>query len=180
MNDPRTASTVGGLTGHWRSDMRDHTPDTVPVQYHPETGKFTKAGNPEAEVGWVAANGYRYLWVDGKCKLAHRLAWLITTGDEPAGQIDHINGDRLDNRISNLRVASRSENGQNRGIQANNTSGYVGVSWHKANAMWWAGIKLNGKRKSLGYFHDPAEASAAYLDAKRRMHPAWASGLGAQ
>lgn len=76
--------------------------------------------------------------------------------------IDHKNCDRLDNRRSNLRFASKADNQRNKPRQKNNTSGFKGVSWHSHNKMWVAKLHINRKRVHLGYFKDPAEASKAY------------------
>jgi hypothetical protein len=91
----------------------------------------------------------------------------------PAGrEIDHINGNGLDNRRSNLRVVTRSENMQNqRKARADNkSSGLLGVSWHKPGRNWTAQITIAGKRTHLGIFDTSSEAHAAYLSAKRNLH----------
>lgn len=78
---------------------------------------------------------------------------------------DHINRNPLDNRRGNLRIATRSQNGANTKLNANNTSGYKGVSFHKGNGKWQAQIKVNQHKKALGYFNTPEEASDAYREA---------------
>jgi HNH endonuclease/AP2 domain len=89
----------------------------------------------------------------------HRVVLELKPGDP---EVDHINGNRLDNRRSNLRVASHSENEQNRhGLSANNTSGYRGVTWNKRARKWSARAKLNGHSHFLGYFDTPEEANDA-------------------
>ncbi len=84
--------------------------------------------------------------------------------------VDHINGNTLDNRRCNLRVCSKSENGRNRGAQANNTSGYKGVHWNKEKKRWMSFIHVDGKFKHLGYFDTPEEAAHAYDDKARELH----------
>lgn len=147
------------------------------LAYDPDTGVFTwkvrtsNRAHLGAEAGRVGANGYRYLGLDGSLHLAHRLAWLYVHGVWPADMIDHIDGDRLNNRIANLRPADMRRNQQNRkGPQANNRSGLLGVSWSKQARKWHAQISDAGQSHHLGYFACPEEAHAAYLDAKRRLH----------
>ena len=104
------------------------------------------------------SDGYVYITHDGKRLLAHRIAWIKLTGGVPEGQMDHINMVRSDNRASNLRLASVTENNRNRTRQANNTSGYK------------AKICANKKRISLGYFADAATAAQAYQKAVGEHH----------
>lgn len=87
----------------------------------------------------------------------HRLIWFYMTGEWP-DIIDHINGNRSDNRWCNLRNVTQFENMKNRKICSNNTSGCMGVIWHKRARKWEASIRVNSKRKSLGYFDAKEEA----------------------
>jgi hypothetical protein len=87
--------------------------------------------------------------------------------------VDHVNMNRADNRRCNLRPCNRSDNGANRHMLKNNTSGYKGVSWHKHSGKYIAKIRKNGVVKSLGYFHDPLAASHAYLAAASEIHGAF-------
>ena len=114
--------------------------------------------------------GHRYVHFDGKVYKEHRLAWLLHYKEWPNGEIDHINGNGFDNRISNLRVVSRHGNMQNMTKpNALNRSGCMGAS--KNYKRWRARIKVYGKTIHLGYFDTPEEASAAYVKAKRTLHP---------
>lgn len=137
--------------------------------YNPATGDFCKAGKP---VGYITGPGYVYLSIDGKSRLAHRLAWLYVHGEFPKHQIDHINGVRTDNRIDNLRdVAPRVNNENRRRVRSDNKSSRMtGVSWHVHSAKWRARIWQKGTEHRLGLFDTPEDASAAYLEAKRRLH----------
>ena len=92
------------------------------------------------------------------------------TGKWPENDIDHINVARGDNRFSNLREATRSENLRNRGAQKNNTSGFKGVSWQKSSRKWDARINIHGKVVHLGYFDDPEDAYQAYCQAAKELH----------
>lgn len=120
-------------------------------------------------VGCPGSHTYLSVWVDGKNYLRHRLIFLWHNGFMPE-QVDHIDLNRSNNRIENLRAANRSGNGANRGRYANNKSGYKGVCWFKPARKWHAQIKLNGKVHHLGYFDDPAVAHEAYKEAANRMH----------
>ena len=147
------------------------------LHYDPETGVFTwqKKRNCRVKLGGVAGsiynNGYRVIGVDRKYRLAHRLAWLYVHGEMPAGEIDHINGDRTDNRIANLRDVSKSVNNQNKKhAMSNNTSGLLGACWDSYNHQWKAQIGLNGKQYKIGVFDSAESAHAAYLAAKRKLH----------
>lgn len=84
--------------------------------------------------------------------------------------IDHINGDGLDNRRENLRIATNSQNGMNQRIRSDNVSGYKGVSWNRALSKWRCQIRVQGKTKHLGYFTDPVEAASVYDREARSLH----------
>lgn len=135
--------------------------------YNEHTGNFfRKVGRKGAGfVGTVAgspSNGYLTIMIDGKNYRCHRLAWLYVHGEFPEGHLDHINQNKTDNRISNLRVATKKQNAENTGIQSNNKSGYRGVFWNSQKSKWHAKIKHHGKTTHLGFFDDPVLASIAY------------------
>lgn len=103
--------------------------------------------------GSMHKTGYRHItWLNKPMK-AHRLIFLLHHGYLPQ-EVDHINGDRSDNRIENLRAANRSENQCNRGALASNTSGHPGVSWHKKSKAWVVRVMKDGKQNLIGYFKD--------------------------
>lgn len=148
------------------------------LKYENDTGRFvwiTGSRNRFRKVGGEAGTinrwGYRAISFGGKYLMAHRLAWLYTNGEWPINEIDHINGDRLDNRIENLRDVSRSINAQNiRSARCDSESKALGVSWSKCKRKWIASIVTNGKQKYLGSFAAMEDASEAYLAAKRVVH----------
>ena len=108
--------------------------------------------------------------IDEREYSAHRLAWLYVHGAWPTGQIDHINGDRGDNRISNLRDVTPALNTQNqrRAARSNKSSGLLGVTANRGR--WLAQISIGGKSRNLGRYATPEEAHAVYVAAKRVLH----------
>jgi len=123
---------------------------------------FTRVGHWGYRLGSIFNRGYR----------AHRVAWAIFYGEWPQ-EIDHINHNRADNRISNLRSVSHQENNQNRGRHRNNTSGVTGVEWNAAEGKWQARITIGGKARRLGLFVHFSDAVAARLGAEKEhgFHP---------
>ncbi len=100
-----------------------------------------------------------------------RLVWVYVYGIDPAElEIDHINGNRADDRIQNLRLATRAEQQWNVGKTQRNTSGYKGVSFYKRLNKWRADIRVEGKQKNLGYFATAKEANTAYQEAAKKLH----------
>jgi hypothetical protein len=152
------------------------------LDYEPGTGRFI--WKVDRRCGWYAAGrvhvragteagthsgGYRLIGVDGTQYLAHRLAVLIVRGRWPPEDVDHLNGDRDDNRWANLRECTRQVNAQNlRKARSNNRTGVLGVI--PSGDRWVARITVNRRRLHLGCFSTPAEAHAAYIHAKRRLH----------
>lgn len=140
------------------------------LNYDPETGRFSRNGRI---IGFVVPpKNYMRVHVDGRQWLAHRLAWLYMHGEWPDGQVDHINGDKLDNRMSNLRCVTSAQNMQN--IHAaksyNRTSGLLGVCKPARSSKYVAQISVGGVSRSLGNFETAEEAHAVYIEAKRRLH----------
>ena len=148
--------------------------------YDPASGLMVWAKRPShqktqllgREVGSVNMYGYRQFIFRGKNLLTHRIAWLYMTGEWPQSTIDHINGDRLDNRFSNLRLGTPSIQSQNVYVgPTEGKHGYTGVSWSKRNKKWVSRIRVMDQRHELGSFDSPYEAHLAYVDAKKQMHP---------
>lgn len=157
------------------------------VTYDPETGIITWNRREELtrgdkmfnkrfagkECGRINTNGYRVICFHHEGNLhilkSHRLAWMIKYGILPDGDIDHVNRNRTDNRISNLRDVSRSINQRNSSMQRNNTSGVTGVSWHKTKGKWRATACVDGRDRHLGLFVSIQEAAVA-VKAFRAKH----------
>lgn len=116
--------------------------------------------------------GYRQIWIDGTMVNAHRVVWEHVHGAIPSGkEVDHINGQRSDNRIANLRLVTRAENLQNRHApRKNSRSGVKGVIWNEQSQLWRAIIMNRGVRHHLGSFKTIAAAGAAYAKAAAIHH----------
>jgi len=138
------------------------------LEYNPDTGVFTwiKSIGRRVKAGDIAGykdkRGYICIVVKQKKYQAHRLAYLYITGNFPENQIDHINHIRDDNRWTNLRNATMSQNKANTVKQKNNTSGYKGVVWHKRRKKWYARISYMNKDIHVGSYTTPQEAAEAY------------------
>lgn len=142
------------------------------VDYDIATGQFTwrsrqdpqwnglRAGKVAGRLAW---NGYRLITIDYTNYREHHLAWLWVHGEMPQGDIDHIDGDRANNRIGNLRLATRSQNLANKWDRRRNVSGFKGVSASgRKSKPWAAHIKVNGRSAFLGRYETPEAAHAAY------------------
>jgi len=147
--------------------------------YDENTGVFTrnkKTRGKKSGIGNIAGcldkDGYIRIIVRGKPYQAHRLAWLYVYGSFPERCIDHINGQRSDNRISNLRDVDMTTNLQNirKAMSSNKTSGLLGVSRDTNRHLFKAQIQINGKKITIGYYKTPEEAHQAYLVKKREAH----------
>lgn len=138
-------------------------------EYQPETGWLTWKVSPSrntktgSRAGCVHPTGYRSIRIDGMLHREHRLIWLLSYGKDPGKlQVDHINGEKADNRIANLRLATNAENRQNQTrLRSSNTSGVAGVCWNKWAQKWRARIHLSGHFKHLGYFDSLEDAATA-------------------
>jgi hypothetical protein len=145
------------------------------LSYDAETGVFVwrvhhRPKMPGDRAGGFG-HGYIQIRLDGRLYYAHRLAWLYVTGEWPDEQIDHINGDGVDNRFANLRPCSNDENQKNLGLRKTNTSGFSGVRWDKERQKWAAHIRINGKVTQLGRFNSKDEARTAYLVKRAEVNP---------
>jgi hypothetical protein len=118
-----------------------------------------------SKAGSLRNDGYVGIFIKGTYYFAHRIVWEMFNGEIPAGLvIDHIDGDRANNRVENLRLCTFQQNHFNRGKQSNNKSGFKGVSWHRQKQKWVAQIKINGRNKFLGFFTNPVKAYEKYCE----------------
>lgn len=144
------------------------------LEYVPETGALLqKKPRPKVKVGSIAGvvtpYGYRYIQLSGRKYAAHRLVWLIEHGRFPDLELDHIDGNKLNNQIGNLREVNRKQNCENKGVQKNNQLGIRGVSYKPRLRKYVAQIQHNGVNKHLGVFETPHEAQAAYALAAQEL-----------
>ena len=133
---------------------------THALHYDPDTGVFTwvnpskyHAEKKGTEAGWLNDDGYIGIRLNATNYSAHRLAWLYVHGSFPENETDHIDGDRSNNRIDNLRDVTKSVNQRNAKKRSDNKSGICGVHWHKATKKWAAQARVDGKQQHLGLFN---------------------------
>ncbi len=146
------------------------------LHYDPKTGEFfwkeclSNAAPVGSRAGSPDKRGYWYIQINGHLYRANRLAWFYIHGVWPEGHIDHKNRNTSDDRIENLRDATRSQNQANAKRRGDNKSGFKGVSLHKLTGKWSATIQVRGKRKHLGLFPTPESAFSVYIEAARSEH----------
>jgi hypothetical protein len=148
------------ITQERLKSLLTYDPDTGEFRWRAATAIRTKVGSV---AGAISNRGYVRIQIDKRIYPAHRLAWLYTYGEWPKGVVDHINQNKSDNRLDNLRDASLSINARNCKLRKNNSSGYKGVSYWARRRKWAAQIRVEGKNKLLGMFDTAADASAAYV-----------------
>ena len=167
-------------------ELFSYNPDTGQLVYLPRSPKhFVKFGRMTPEkisnrwnTSWankpatsVDGNGYIQVWVSGRVLAGHRVAWALHHGEWPILEIDHINMKRTDNRIQNLRLATRSQNMYNsRGTGKKHPKGV----WKQRHGGFYARISCRGKRIFLGSYETADEAHAAYSKAAQELHKEYA------
>jgi hypothetical protein len=150
------------------------------LDYNPDTGIFTwkvnksKRSNIGDIAGWLDG-GYTKLEINNKPYKAHRLAWLYVYGEMPKNLIDHVNNDRSDNKISNLREATYQQNSENYKTPKTNKSGVKNVSWYKQLNKWVVSIGIKGKKKTIGYFDDLEFAELVAIEARNKYRMEFAN-----
>jgi hypothetical protein len=144
-------------------------------EYNAETGALTwkvSRGN-RIKIGDAVRNidskGYLRVTIGQRQYRAHRIVWLYVNGKFPAGHLDHVNCDRTDNRLANLRECDAQQNVANRRLNKNNTTGFKGVSLVTGGSSYMAGITYNRRRIHLGCFPTAEEAHAAYVAAAAKL-----------
>ena len=142
------------LTYELANEYFDYDPETGLIRWKKDKG-HVKAGSV---TGCIDSNGYRLIGFNGKRYHAHRIAYLLMEKEWPQHEIDHKCGNKADNRWSEIRPATRSENCKNRSLRKDNTSGMMGVTLHKPSKKWQVSIKYGKKQIYLGYYKDKNEA----------------------
>jgi hypothetical protein len=180
-------------TAIWSSDMTSKT--LLPasrlrnlLRYNPESGSIVwmERGASEddrpsrratfnkqfagKEAFTAISCGYRVGRVFDRMYKMHRVVWAIYYGEWPEKNVDHINGNKLDNRIQNLRLVDHVENARNAKTHSHNTSGHRGVHWYKAYGKWSAYIQVKGRNICLGYFLEKQDAISARLAAEEKYN----------
>lgn len=150
------------LTHERLRDVLSYDPSTGVFTWLLDTGKKRMVGNV---AGYLAPDGRVSLRIDGTLYRAHRLAWFHVHGAWPSNEIDHVNGNPADNRLSNLREASHQQNMANRKRAKHNASGVKGVYFNKQCGKWRASIRVDGRNRHIGHFADKHAAGQAYLKA---------------
>ncbi len=151
------------------------------LSYNEKLGVFSWKGvkprtpSRTGHAGTRCANGYIKIIVNGKSYMAHRMAMAFVHGHWPPCLVDHINRDPADNRISNLRFATCSENGRNRRRRRDSKSGVKGVSWCCQTRKWKASIQVHGVEKTIGRFPSIPQAAEAYAAKARELHGEFAN-----
>lgn len=169
------------MTQEFRADLTAEFVRSI-LDYDSETGVLNWRFRPTLPRKWNTRYAHQragtlnkvgYRWVQAGSRVpyaAHRLIWLWMTGEWPIHGIDHINGNRDDNRWANLRLATPSENGCNKTMQRNNQSGYVGVYFDRQRGKWRATINKDRTRHDLGFYSTPEEAAQVRKVFVNRIH----------
>jgi hypothetical protein len=157
-----------GLTWERLNDLFEVYPETGILIWRKNPGKMNKAGRVAGDLNHRF--GYVIISIDRKKYKRHRLIWFYVHREWPPEDLDHINGLRSEDSISNLRLATRSQNLWNAGKSKTNTSGHKGVSWRKTRGKWRASIMKHGIYHVLGDFSDVNDAIKARKEAEIQLH----------
>lgn len=159
-------------------ELLDYCPNTGAFIWRPrpEVNSFDRGWNVKyagTAAGCINGNGYMYIGILGRRYKAHRLAWMYVYGDWPKDNIDHINHVRTDNRITNIREATKQDNQKNQSLYKTNTSGVSGVSWDKSKGRWVSYIKADRATIRLGRHKQFFEAVCSRKSAENKygFHP---------
>lgn len=159
---PRRACSSGREQMSKLREFLSYDKCTGVLTWKPRAGneQFNKCFAGKLALHSINCSGYRGGTLVGKGVLAHRVIWKLVHGEEPE-EIDHINGDKLDNRLCNLRSVTHGENLKNKAMHSNNKSGFIGVYFHTRDLKWIAQIKVSGRRMDVGRFDCVTAAAVA-------------------
>jgi hypothetical protein len=159
------------LTKEYLKSILDYNIDTGVFTWKVSKAQRTKIGDV---AGWIN-NGYREIEIDNKHYKAHRLAWLYVNGGMPENLIDHIDGERSNNKISNLRESTHQTNSENYKTPKTNKSGVKNVSWYKSLNKWVVSISVKKIKKTIGYFDDIELAELVAIEARNKYRGEFAN-----
>lgn len=165
---PRVRKVHPEMTAELVRDLFDCDYSKGTLTWRRDHGRNAKAGSEAGYVSQHSRGGYKLVETGGKAHPAHRLVWLHFYGEWPEGELDHINLNKLDNSIGNLRNVNRLEQMQNLPVYRNNTSGLVGV-YPRKNGKFQASVQYDGRNHYIGRFDTKEEAHAAYLAKKKAL-----------
>ena len=149
--------------------LLDYDPETGLLTWRPRTSRHWNSRYAGNVAGGRHRCGYTAIGIHGITYLAHRLVWAIHYGEEPKGEIDHINGINADNRIANLRDVVHIDNLRNAKRSSANKSGVTGVFWNKGSRRWRSSIRRDGVNIDLGCYDTLNEAGAARRGAEKAL-----------
>jgi hypothetical protein len=162
---------------NYLKSILDYNPDTGEFRWKVYKGRLAKIGQIAGRLLVYTKrpdNKYYQIMINAKLYALHRLAYYYVTGIDPEEkEIDHTNGNGLDNRFDNVRLATHNQNGKNQKKPKNNTSGFKGVSWHKKDKKWYAQIRVNNKLIYLGCYNNKFYAALVYARAARKYFGEW-------
>jgi hypothetical protein len=158
------------LTAARAHELLVHDEDAGVLRWKVKRGNHINAGDVAGPPGSMRG-GYLRVYVEGKTYSVHRVVWLMHFGVHATGEIDHIDGNKANNRMCNLRDVPRTQNQENlKRAHKDNGTGLLGVSFHKKNRKFTAHITIAGKAKYLGSYLTANAAHQAYLEEKRKAH----------
>jgi hypothetical protein len=165
------SATAATLTQEYLKSILDYDLDTGIFTWKVSKANRTKVGDV---AGW-SYNGYREIEINNKAYKAHRLAWLYVYGEMPKNLVDHIDGNRSNNKISNLREATYQENSENYKTPKTNKSGVKNVSWYKSLNKWVVSISIRKTKKTVGYYDDLELAELVAIEARNKYRGEFAN-----
>ena len=155
---------------------RNKIPEDIGEHFKYEDGKLFKLINDAYHpTGNVNGQGYIITTFRKIRYRAHRIIWFLVKGEQPPENLDHINNDKTDNRIENLRVATTAQNAHNERTPINNTSGVKGILWDKQTSKWRGQVKANGKKHCAGRHTDIKDAENAVRELREKLHGEYAN-----
>jgi hypothetical protein len=160
------------VSAEYVRQILDYNPDKGVLVWRcrPDRDKKWNSRCAGKEAGEFSPSKYRRLTIDGKTFSYHHIVWLHQTGEWPIRELDHIDRDKMNNRIENLRLATRSEQMRNTVVRKDNKTGLKGVCWDKKSQRWFVSINVEKETKYRGYFNCPELAHLVYSELAGKYH----------